>query len=192
MRYDHSYAAEHYNAKTPEMVDRVVECFAAALDWMWQQGYQPMIVPMNTVEPDDDRVMGRLVMRAAEFGDHALLIDQAIHPCVVPGILRHCQFGLTSRLHASVLATVANCPMAIYAIGPKLHGIAETMGTQDWTIDEEQATPGDVVELLRSMVTNIESIRALLAQRLVELRNQALTPAHVARDIVTGRTSGLD
>jgi len=191
MQHQHAYAEEHYNAKTKEMVDQVIHCFATGLDWMWERGYQPILMPMNTAEPDDDRVMERLVVAKARFGDRAVLVDQALHPTVVPAILQRCQFGLTSRLHASVLGAVGGCPMAIYAIGPKLRGIAETMGTQAWTIDEEQATPEKLINTLEQMTANLESVRTRLAQRLDQLREAALVPAGLARDIVTGSlTSG--
>jgi len=109
MRHDHSYSSDHYNAKTPEMVDRAIECFASALDWMWESGYQPIMVPMNTVEPDDDREMGKLVIQAAKHGGDARSIHQAIEPVVAAAVFRQCRLGMSSRVHATVLATVANC-----------------------------------------------------------------------------------
>jgi polysaccharide pyruvyl transferase WcaK-like protein len=189
MRHDAPYSVEHHNPKTPAIIRCMVESFAAALDWMWESGYQPILLPMNTVEPDDDRVMARRILAAARHGSQALTVDDEMRPRTMPALFEQCALCVVSRLHAGVLALVGRCPMVMYSIGPKMTGIMETMGLSQWNVVDDRTSPGEVVALLARLDGESDAVRTQMAQRIERLREQATVGAGLACQILAGRNA---
>lgn len=187
MRHDHRYSQEHHNQKSPSTIRTMIASFAAMLDRLWEAGYQPILIPMNTVAPDDDRLMSRRIRARARWGDRALLVDEELRPQAVPAILRECCCCVTSRLHAAVLAMVANCPPLMYSIGPKSEGIMRTMMLGDWVVHDESTSPAKAVALLDRLLSSETELRRCMVTRLEELRHCARIPARLAAQILAVR-----
>jgi polysaccharide pyruvyl transferase WcaK-like protein len=187
VRHDHPYSMDHYNAKSAATIEVMIDRFARALDWMWEAGYQPLLLAMNTIEPDDDRVMAGRIIERARHGASALMADEEIRPRDVPAILQQCRLALVSRLHASVLAMVANCPMVVYSIGPKLTGIMNTMEMGEWVVEDTDPRPDTTVDLLRRLDADLGLVKQRMARRLPELQESARVPAVIAREILGAR-----
>ena len=177
-------AQTHYNVKTEQEYDREIDCFVAALDWLWEQGWQPLLVPMNTVAPDDDRIACRRIMLEARHGSNAMLVDEEVRPRVAPAVYRECRASFVARVHGSITSMVANCPVMMYAFAPKHSGIMKAMGLTDYVLEEENATPKAAVEKLSSLLDNQEEVRKYMSARLIELRQEALLPARLAAQIL--------
>lgn len=177
-------AEKHYRVKTPQLFEREIDCFAAVLDWLWNQGYQPILVPMNTVAPDDDRIAARRVLDAARYGDKALLIDEEIRPRVAPAIFRQCACSFVARVHGSVTSFIGRCPVMMYAFAPKHAGIMEAMGLSSYTLLESSAEPDKAVEILSDLLKNRDHLRYAMVKKLADLRQNALIPAHLAIQIL--------
>lgn len=177
-------AQKHYNVKTRSQYEQEIACFASALDWLWEQGYQPLLVPMNTVAPDDDRIAARQVIQESRHGAHALLIDEEVRPRVAPAVYRQCQASFVARVHGSITSLVANCPVMMYAFAPKHAGIMDSMGLSDYSLSETDATPEQVIERFSRLLSEGEPLRAFLSDRLIYLRQQALIPARLAAEIL--------
>jgi polysaccharide pyruvyl transferase WcaK-like protein len=174
----------HYNVKTPAQFEQEIDCFVAALDWLWENGYQPIFVPMNTVAPDDDRIACCIVKDRARHGQSALLIDQAIRPRLAPAIYKQCHASFVARVHGSITSMVAGCPMMMYAFAPKHAGIMEAMNLSQYSLVEANATPQSTIGLLANLVANRQSLQCSMEQRLVELRQAAMIPAQFAAEIL--------
>ena len=186
-RADHPYGAEHYEPKSPERIANTLDCFAAALDRLWERGLRPVFVPMNTVSPDDDRESARAVAARARHGAEARFVDEPLRPALVPALLRGFQVGLTSRLHAMVLAAVAGVPMAVHAIGPKLRGMAEVLALDPWALDDATATPEATAARIDDLLDRRDAVAARLRDRVEAQRAQALVPGVLAAEILTRR-----
>ncbi len=193
LRSRHRYAAEHYDRKAPEQVERTVACFAAALDRLWEAGLAPVFVPMNTVAPDDDREMARRVAARARHGRQARFVDAALRPAEAAALLARCQVAVTSRLHAAVLAAVAGVPAAIHAIGPKLAGMAGELGLEEWMLEDAAATPEATAAAVGDLVARLPEVRPRLAARVAELRRDALLPGRIAAELLRrGRAAAAE
>ena len=186
-RADHPYAAEHYEAKPPERIERTLDCFAAALDRLWERGLRPVFVPMNVVAPDDDREPARAVAARARHGAQARFVDEPLRPAVVPALLRGFHCGMSSRLHAVVLGAVAGVPMAVHAIGPKLRGMAEELGLDPWALDDAAATPQATVSRIDDLLDRRDAVAERLRDRVEVQRARALVPGIQAAEILAGR-----
>jgi len=177
-------ADTHYNAKSPEQCRRIIQVFAAVCDRLWELGYQPLFVPMNTVAPDDDRTAARRVMEHSRCGRHCLLIDEAIRPRRAPAVYAACDLAVVARVHGSVTSMLGGCPMMMYSFAPKHAGIMRSMGLESLVLREEEATPRAALEIVDRLVRERDALRARMGLRLAELKEQALLPARIAADLL--------
>src|SRR3990172_7524429 len=183
-------AGTHYEAKTPAQYRQEIDCFAAALDWLWEQGYQPVFIPMNTVYPDDDRVASREIIRQARHGGVALMVEESFRPRVAPTLYNLCVGSFVARVHGGITSMLGNCPMMMYAFAPKHVGIMEMMQMKVYCLNEEGASPSKVIEVLASMLGSRQELRERLSARLIELKRAATMPAKQAAEILGSELRG--
>jgi polysaccharide pyruvyl transferase WcaK-like protein len=175
---------KHFNPKTPEQFEQEIDSFTAALDWLWEKGYQPIFVPMNTVAPDDDRIAARLVMSRAKYGKYALLINEEVKPRIAPAVFGQCSFSFEARVHGGITSAIGNCPVMMYAFAPKHAGIMKSMGLDRYILLEAEATPAKTKELLSDLEANRGTVLASLAGRLNTIRQDALIPCRLLESIL--------
>ena len=166
----------HYTKQSEKEFHREIESFSAALDWSWENGFQPIFIPMNTFGEDDDRRATKLCVQKAKYGRNALLIDEEIRPQDVVRILSECQASFSARVHGSILSAICQCPVMMYAFQPKHEGIMFEMGLQDYILKPENASSEATCYLLETLVTNRDQIHKNLLLTLNELNNSARLP----------------
>ena len=184
LRPDDRSANVHYGRQSRISVANKKACFARALDRLWTLGYQTLFIPMNTVAPDDDRDAAREIIGKADYGRHALLVDQAIRPQEIPGLLSNCEFAICARVHGSITAMIANTPVIMYAFDRKHHGIMQSMELGNFVFDpttHEHTKIDHLIDLLSSSITDT---RARMRVRLEVLRQQARQPARIASELL--------
>lgn len=191
LQSDHRDSVEHYGKRSAQRIENTVACFAAALDRLWELGYQPLFVPMHTVGADDDREMARRVVGIARHGAAARALEESPRPAAVAALFGRCDLGLTSRLHAAVLAAAAGVPLAILAIDPKLGGMAGELDLLPWSRPDAGATPAQVADLVGDLAARLPEARSRARARVVELRRSAEIPARLAAAILRGEALGL-
>ena len=169
----------HYKSQTMADVDRNQSNFAAATDWLWDYGYQPIFVPMNTVAPDDDRQAAH-----AQHGRCALLVDQEVRPPMVPTVLSKCRLAFSGRVHGAVTAMIANCPTMMYSFDVKHRGIMESMNLGRYVLDARNTSPDQTRKMLETLAGDHQIIRRKMTEHLTVLQNIAKTPGEIARKIL--------
>jgi polysaccharide pyruvyl transferase WcaK-like protein len=184
LRSSDGEAETHYNPKTQSQYDQELECFSAAADWLWEHGYQPIFVPMNTVAPDDDRLAAKAVMARARYGAQSLLIDEAIPPRTAPAIYRQCRASFVARVHGSVTSAIAACPMMMYAFAPKHIGMMQAMQMEAFILREQDAHSGIAVTMLEKLLAERADLQKKLSTRLQILQQNAGRPAEMAKKIL--------
>lgn len=178
-------AETHYSPRTREQFQKEIDVYAAVLDWLWEQGYQPIFVPMNTVAPDDDREASRIILEKARHGAQALIVDEEIYPRLAAALYSHCRASLVSRVHGSIMSFKANCPVVMYAFDQKHVGIMTEMGLADFIFHPETDDAERVSALLAHILADQDAVRADLAQRLEAAAQKSLQPLHAALDILS-------
>ena len=187
--YGHNGDAEtHYQVKTPEQSKNEIEFFSLVVDWLWEHGYQPILIPMNTFPPDDDRIAASQVIQAARFGEHAIQITEPVPPPLAPVLYGDCSFSVVARVHGSITSFIGNCPPLMYAFDLKHRGIMESMHLSQYCVSEDAATPQQAIELLGKLASENAQIREGMRSRLEELRQDALIPAKLAVQILERST----
>ncbi len=148
----------HYSTQSEDDYLREISCFAGVLDWCWENSYQPVFVPMNTVGADDDRIAARLCMQTAKHGNKALLIDKEVRPGEAPLIYGQCEASFVARVHGSVTSVLGKCPLVMYAFQPKHSGIMDTMGLSEFCILSATATADKAIQKLKTIISLREAL----------------------------------
>jgi polysaccharide pyruvyl transferase WcaK-like protein len=177
-------AETHYQVKTPDQSRIEIEFFSRVVDWLWEHGFQPIFIPMNTFPPDDDRIVASQVIQTARFGEHALQIKHQVPAPLPPALYRECSFSVVARVHGSITSFIGNCPPLMYAFDLKHVGIMESMHLSQYCISEDAATPQNAIELLDKLASESTLIRGGMRTRLEELRQEALVPAKLVAQIL--------
>ena len=146
-------AETHYSPQSRARYQHEIESYAAVLDWLWENKYQPIFVPMNTMSPDDDRCACKEVISFAINGEHALLIDREFSPRLAARVYQHCQASFVSRVHGSITSVTGTCPPMMYAFDEKHKGIMKVMGLDEFIIDPENHPPEHAVVLMRNLLS---------------------------------------
>jgi polysaccharide pyruvyl transferase WcaK-like protein len=170
--------------KTPEQSQQEIDFYIVVLDWLWEHGYQPIFVPMNTFPPDDDRIVASLIIQAARHGEHATQIREQVSPRLAPAIYRECSFSVVARVHGSITSFIGNCPPLMYAFDLKHIGIMKSMQLSQYCLLEKAATTQNAIEFLDKLVSERDKLRPAMAARLEVLRQEALIPANLAAQIL--------
>lgn len=178
-------AETHYTPKTSQQYQKEIDVYAAVLDDLWERGFQPIFVPMNTVAPDDDREASRCIMQKARHGAQALIVDEEIPPRLAAAVYAHCRASLVSRVHGSIMSFKANCPVVMYAFDQKHVGIMTEIGLAEFILRPETDGADCASEMLMSLLSNPQSVRADLARRFESAAQKSLHPLHLALDILS-------
>jgi polysaccharide pyruvyl transferase WcaK-like protein len=163
----------HYRLHRADEYERELNSFTATLDWLWEKGFQPVFIPMNTVAPDDDLLAAREIISRSKYGQFALLIDEVLRPREVPGIYAQCQISYVARVHGSICSFLANTPMMMFAFASKHKGIMKSMDMEEYALHGDSATPDRTLETLENLLSKRTKIKAALSDKKVELRKQA-------------------
>ena len=169
-------AHTHYVPKSGLDNQKEIEAFSAVLDWLWENGYQPVFVPMNTVVPDDDREAAHEIMEIAQYGSQALLIDEEIFPRDVANVYGKCHAAFVARVHGSITAFLGRCPMLMYAFDWKHKGIMEQMGFSRYIFDPEKNISSDAVVMMSQILQSRSDLVAEIEKKHGELLEQAKIP----------------
>lgn len=180
-------AAHHFRPKKMEQYEQELNCFAIAVDWCWENGFQPIFVPMHVFPPDDDRMAAYQIVKRARHGERALIVEEEIRPSVAPVMYGQCAFSLVARVHGSITSAIGGCPVGMYVFAPKHAGIMRAMGLEGYCIYEENVSPQTVTDLLERINSNREALRMMLAKKIESLKHCAIKPALFAKDILLNK-----
>lgn len=170
-------AETHYTLRSPELYQQEIDCFVAAHDWLWENGYQPIFIPMNTVAPDDDREAAIDIRAKAKYGQHSIIVEDALRPREVPGIYQQCYVSFVARVHGSITSYLGGCPVMMFAFAPKHEGIMELMELDDYCLKEDNFTPEETIAVLKKIIKNREELHEKATSHLHILKKNAQIPA---------------
>ncbi len=151
-------AQTHYTEKTVEDILHQVNVYSIALDWLVNNGYTPVFIPMNTYPPDDDRIIAKQIIENSKLGKQAILIDEIVMPRTAPGLYSVCDGSMVSRVHGSITSFLGECPPIMYGFEKKHIGIMESMELEALIFDT-RSEPHAIIPMLESLENNRIKIR---------------------------------
>jgi polysaccharide pyruvyl transferase WcaK-like protein len=126
----HAYHVHHYEPLASETIDNYYRTLAHVCDRLGERATL-LFLPMNTEDPDNDRV----AINSVRDRMQPRLVPKTIVGEITPGqivpVLSSCRLVLGARLHSLVFAAVARTPMVAISYGPKIEGFMQTLGLAD-------------------------------------------------------------
>jgi polysaccharide pyruvyl transferase WcaK-like protein len=175
-------AETHYTIQSTKQYQQKIDCFVAAYDWLWENGYQPVFIPMNTIPPDDDRIAAKDIIAQARYGEYAILVKDALRPRIVSTLYQQCQVSFVARVHGSITSMLGNCPMMMYAFAPKHMGIMELMKMEEYCLQSRWANPANTIKILEKLTTNCLDLQQRMEMRLRDLQEDAIFPVKLIEE----------
>jgi polysaccharide pyruvyl transferase WcaK-like protein len=151
-------AQTHYNEKTAKEIQHQFEVYSIAFDWLVENGFTPIFIPMNTYPPDDDRIVAKQITENSKWGKQAIIIDEIVMPRTAPGLYSVCEGSLVSRVHGSITSFLGECPPIMYGFETKHKGIMESMEL-DALIFDIGREPQAIIPMLEFLENNRISIK---------------------------------
>lgn len=181
---DEKEAKTHYNLNSHKYYQQEIDCFVAAHDWLWENGYQPIFIPMNTIAPDDDRLAASDIRAKSKYGQKSIVIEDALRPRSVPGIYQQCHVSFVARVHGSITSYLGGCPTMMFAFAPKNKGVMELMELEEYCLIENKFTPEDTINVLKSLINNRDQLLKKYAFHLQVLKKIVYIPANLTNRIL--------
>ena len=176
LRQKDGEAETHYSPQSDSQYQHQIDSFANVLDWLWENNYQPIFIPMNTVSPDDDRSASKLIMKQAKHGGNALIVDQEISPRLAVPMYGICEMSFVSRVHGSITSFIGGCPPMMYAFDKKHKGIMDTMELGEFILHPERDAPEKAVFLVKQMLNKDVAWKAELKEKYQTLNQDSFIP----------------
>ena len=176
-------AETHYRPQSSIQYQHEIETFAGVLDWLWEAGYQPIFIPMNSAAPDDDRIASSQIMANAKYGKKALLVDAEIPPRLASKTYGFCKASFVSRVHGSIMSFSANCPTMMYAFDAKHKGIMEVMGLAEFVFDPDNLAPEEATAMIQKLIETTNVLKKELAIKYEFLYRDSFVPQKMILDL---------
>ncbi|MEN6642159.1 MAG: polysaccharide pyruvyl transferase family protein [Armatimonadia bacterium] len=167
--------------------ERCAEAFVALANWAATlPGLEPTFLSTCTGLGSytmDDRITATAVARRCEASPKVVWADY--NPYELVGMLReHSALHVGMRMHSDVLALLAGVPVVAVAYEPKIHGLFEAFGLQEYVLEVADLTADNLLEKAQLAYDNREAIARQIAERLPEARAGALRNAEVLRAVM--------
>jgi polysaccharide pyruvyl transferase WcaK-like protein len=180
LRSDDGEAHTHYVPASSDEIQKEVQIFAAVLDWLWENGYHPVFVPMNTVPPDSDLDSAQQIIVSSRSGKNCLVISEEIFPRDAANIYQQCHAAFVSRVHGSITAFLGRCPSMMYAFGLKHAGIMQQMEMSGFILNPLTHSAQDAVALMAEMLEQ----RVNLLDHMERLHDGLIQRARLPLEVV--------
>lgn len=166
-----------------EPEDKLIHAFAGALQTLAEQdGFAIVFIPMRVTGGNDDVAMGHRIQQLLPTCLPSHVVHVSLSPSAIRALTGTASVNLAVRLHAMIFAAASGVPSAAINYEPKVRANAEKFGNASYLVEPDADMEAGIVAAVRSLADNMELERNALAERLPELKTQALsTFASMAR-----------
>ena len=115
--------------------------------------------------------------------DNVTLLSNLYSPSEFKGIVGEFDLFISTRMHASILATMKGTPTITINSQPKLKGYMKMIHQENWACDVRDFTIEKAKQMVRNILANSGQVRENLAKAKHEVGNNALMAAKFLKDI---------
>jgi polysaccharide pyruvyl transferase WcaK-like protein len=169
---DNHYYIHHYEKFEKSVIENYHRSIAKAADRLSEKG-QILFIPLNTEEPDDDRVTIKQIIELMANKNRCFTFENQYGPRELIGILNQCELLLAVRLHAAVLGSSASTPVVAISYGPKVEGFMKQINQSEYVLKFDTLSEEDLTCRLLHVWDNRKCIRKDLERSLDSIRNLA-------------------
>ena len=150
------------------------EKMAKALDAVAENGYIPILIPM---QKSVDLSISLDI--AAKMKEQSRVIDRDLTVAEMLAVIGRCDIACGMRLHMLIFASVMNVPMVGIAYDPKIKGFMEYM-KQERYIELENFDDEEFGKMLNDAIVNMDELKSQLEKDSEPLREKAKQNALLA------------
>ena len=163
---------------------------AAALDEVLsQEGGRVLFVPLAG---GDDVYCARRVHKQMRFRESAAVLERWCSPAALAGIIGSADLVLAMRLHSMIFSLTAGVPFVALGYDPKVSGLAEMTGLQEYTLDFGGIEWDVLARRLRQALREKSRFRELAGTLAGCLRERARENAAIAGELLHRGAEAFD
>jgi colanic acid/amylovoran biosynthesis protein len=141
----------------------------------------------HTYRFDDSAIASRIVEALPRSASESVVVDREFHRWdEIRDLLSAADLVVATRLHAAVLALCTAVPVLPIGYESKTHEVFEDLGLADLVVDLEDVTPQLLIDAYRALVDDLPRVAAQIAERVPQVRADALSAAEPIRALLQG------
>ncbi len=164
------------------------------VDYLCDKGFKVILIAQTSGDKHEDIPLCQEIQQHSKA--KPVIIDNLSYtPQEIKGIMGCCEFGISSKLHASVYAFSIGTPTITIASQEKIFSIIGDMcGMHKWIIDFKNTDPASLtqvaIEKIGHCLSENKKIRNYIQQKYPEIRKSALQNIELIAKTV--KTRGLN
>jgi colanic acid/amylovoran biosynthesis protein len=144
-----------------------------------------------TADQDDRVPAHRVATQLAALGQSVWVVEHPPEPALLKSVYGLMDAFIGTRMHSNIFAVTMLVPTLAIGYLFKTRGIARTLGIEQWVVDIDQLEGDVLVERLRALWAERDTVRAGLSERVPGLvRDAERAGAMVAADYAGLRRAG--
>jgi len=175
---------------SPEEEERYIESFAALADWAAEELGTPCLFLSTCTSLggyyNDDRLKAARIAERCQSSPEIAAFDYDPYE-IVRLMTAHSWLHVGTRMHSNVLALLAGVPIVGIAYEPKIEGLAEAFGLEDYVLDIKEITAEALIDRVRQALDNRQDLADHIAETLPDVRESAMDNARLIRDVYERR-----
>ena len=158
-----------------KVIDDLVEDLSGAI----------IMIPHVYTEGVDDRVVIDRIFRKIRNKSNVITINKEYTAQELKGIIGQCDLFIGARMHATIASTSMLVPTVGIAYSHKMHGIIGKMLRQEkYILDVKDLNYEGLKSKIYDAWENREGIRAELARRIPQVKEEALLSGKLVKELV--------
>jgi colanic acid/amylovoran biosynthesis protein len=183
-------SVRHLPDLSREEEERYIESFAALADWS-EEDLDRRSLFLSTCTSlggyhNDDRLFAARVAERCESAPEIASFDYDPYE-IVNLIAGHSILHVGTRMHSNVLALMAGVPIVGIAYEPKIAGLAEALGVEDYVLDIKEITPDAIIDRVQHAFERRQELADQIAEKLPGAQKSAMDNARLIYDVHEGR-----
>ncbi len=176
-----------YTTALAEALDQLISAWDTGVEFLSTTVAPPGCAMNVSGTGRDDRRAAQEVLARMVHRGRATIQDGPLSVADLHARIAQHDLWIGTRLHSTILATMALVPCLGIAYEPKMRGYFAQLGLEEYVLDIETLSAPDLVRAAESIWRQSAVIRAQLAERLPPLRARARRSAVIARGLLEGR-----
>ena len=151
----------------------------------------PHVGPLDgsTSDNDDHDYLRRVATEVADLQSRVRLLPKNLNASQLKFAISQCRFFIGARTHSTIAAFSNGVPTICIAYSVKAKGLnIDLFGDERYVIDTPKVTSESLWGGLQRLVTDEESLKALLKHKMIEWQARAKETAAVMERLTAGRS----
>lgn len=166
--------AIEYRDYSDEELDAYYDSMAVTADMLAERGPVIFFSLSTRMPPGDDRDACEWIVRRMKHPECAHIVRGEYSAAELMGMLGRLDHYVSTRLHGYALAVGAGVPTIAVEFHPKMRGLAQELGIEDWVIPFKGITGDATAAVSASILEDLEANRNRLQRNLHVASSRAI------------------